>query len=77
MHKGIIHLKRHRIHKNAHTPTLQIISANRTVPVPRSSTYRPFAETREIQLTMYVPELAEEFLHFGGAKFYNTLLNNQ
>jgi len=32
---------------------------------------------REIELTVYVPELAMGFLHFGSAKFYNTLLNNQ
>jgi len=29
---------------------------------------------REIQLTVYAPELAMGFLHFGSAKFYNTLL---
>ena len=51
----------------------------RTVPVPCVPCVLPSTNLlqklgREIQLTVYAPELAMGFLHFGSAKFYNTLL---
>jgi len=86
MHKGIgiIHLKQTQ---NEHAPQsselrqfrfrLQNCSSAICVPCVLPSTNLLQKLGREIQLTVYVPELAMGFLHFGSAKFYITLLNNQ